>query len=246
MVQKREASLYVRQPYQTYPLVVLPDNIRTLSPTRQWILDHHDVKKFGPRLCLLDDDLRFDTRRKDKPDLFLKATDKDMVRMFTQLENLLSKFAHAGILGREGGNRVMEPYRFATRMMRVLAYHVPTVRKVKARFDRVPCKQDFDMTLQMLRAGYTNAVICAYVQGQGRGSGAVGGCSAYRTMEMMEKTCYKLAKLHPGLVKVVERETVSAWGGGQHDIPVVRKEVEMAWKKAYDQGVEKFGVGRLV
>lgn len=219
-------------------LLVLPPSIRTLSPTRQYILDKHDVRRHGPKLCLLDDDLRFDKRRMDKAGLFVVATPRDVVAIFNKLELALDFFAHAGVLAREGGNRVEERFRLATRMTRVLAYDVPRVQKTRARFDRVPCKQDFDMTLQLLRAGLPNYVICDYVQGQG-GSQAVGGCSAYRTLKMLDDAARQLAKLHPGFVSVVEKATRSAWGG-TNEKPVLRTEVIVQWKKA----LESAGKGR--
>lgn len=230
VVQAHEHKTGVYRAWRPDQLVVLPSTIRMLSPTRQWIIDHHDVRKHGPKLCLLDDDLReFDKRRMDRPDLFTKCTEAQRVDIFHQLEAALDTYAHAGVLGREGGNRKPDRYDLATRMMRVLAYHVPTVRAVKARFDRVVCKQDFDMTLQLLRAGFPNYVIGSYVQGQARGSGAVGGCTTYRTLAVMDAAAHKLARLHQPFVSVVTKTTKSAWGGGD----VARTEVVVQWKKAY-------------
>ena len=190
VVQKRESGAYAGHPGE---VIVLPDDIRTLSPTRQWIMNYHYTKyrKTDPKLCLLDDDLRFDKRRMDQAGLFVVATPDDVIKLFMAISKELDKYVHVGVLSREGGNRVEVPRLYATRMMRVLAYDVRVVRSNGARFDRVPCKQDFDMTLQLLKAGYPNVVICDYVQGQG-GSQKSGGCSSYRTLDMMAKTCRKL------------------------------------------------------
>lgn len=239
VVQAREASAYSKHPGT---VLVLPDNICTLSPTRQWIMEYH-YKHFvvtDHKLCLLDDDLReFAKRRTDNPTLFTQGTDQDMLDVFHLLDEALDKYAHAGVLHREGANRVEEPYMLATRMMRVLAYDVRVVRAVGARFDRVPCKQDFDMTLQLLRAGYPNYVITQYVQGQGGGSGAAGGCSGYRTAQMLTETCHALARLHPGFVRVVQKTTKSAWGASKINTPITRDEVQIAWKKAFHSSGEK-------
>jgi hypothetical protein len=224
VVQEREKHLY-----QDYAVLVLPASITTLSPTRQWILDNHDIKEYGPTLCLLDDDLReFSVRRKDDNTLFMPGGLAETEKAFKALESALGHYAHAGVLGREGANRIADSWVYATRMMRVLAYHVPTVRAVGARFDRVPCKQDFDMNLQLLRAGYPNAVLGAMVQDQVAGSGAVGGCSAYRDDKMLTHAALALKCLHPEFVKVVEKTTKGAWGGG------TRTEVIVAWKKALE------------
>src|SRR4051812_12734181 len=73
VVQHYEHRQGVYDSFARDKLVVLPSGIQQLSPTRQWIIDTHDVRRYGPNLCLLDDDLReFDRRRTDNPQLFRK------------------------------------------------------------------------------------------------------------------------------------------------------------------------------
>lgn len=220
VVQKAEAKTY-RAAWPDAQVVVLPAKITTLSPTRQWLLE-----QAAGKMVLMDDDLRFFVRRADDITKFQPATGKDIKAMFKDIEKSLKKFAHVGLCAREGGNRMTEDAQ-CTRMMRVLAYDAPRVRATGARFDRLPTKQDFDMTLQLLRAGLPNLVLHRYCHDQG-GSQAAGGCSVYRTDEMMVSSAHGLAKLHPDFVTVVQKETKQAWGGG------IRTDVRIAWKKAYD------------
>lgn len=220
VVQKAEAKAYAAV-WPEARMVVLPPKIKTLSPTRQWLLE-----QAGGKFVLMDDDLRFFIRRDDDATKFQPATGKDIKAMFRRIESSLSKFAHVGLCAREGGNRMTEDAT-CTRMMRVLAYNADKVRATGARFDRLPTKQDFDMTLQLLRAGLPNLVLHRYCHDQGA-SQAAGGCSVYRTDEMMESSAHGLAKLHPAYVTVVQKETKTAWGGG------VRTDVRIAWKKAYN------------
>lgn len=221
VVQDREAKAYAAR-HPKVKTIVLPSKIRRLSPTRQWLLENSPTDKF----ILMDDDLAFACRRHDDPTRFLHSEPEETAKALIKMEGLLDKFAHVGMLGREGGNRVTEPIVYCTRMMRVLGYRKSIVHdKVGARFDRLPIKQDFDMTLQLLRAGYDNAVLATHVQNQA-GSNTSGGCSVYRNPGMMRTASIQLAKLHPGFVKVVEKETKAAWGGG------VRTDVQIAWKKA--------------
>lgn len=205
-------------------LLVLPENITRLSETRQHLLDINNRT-----FVMMDDDLLFFERRTDDDTKFSKITGDRVFEMFDVLEDRMKGFAHGGILAREGGNRITGKQNvYATRMMRVLAYDPKLVRKVGARFDRMVTKQDFDMTLQLLRAGYPNILMADYVQGQyGDGcSNAPGGCSVYRTPEMMDASAHKLAELHPGFVKVVTKESKVSWGGG------TRTDVNVQWKKA--------------
>src|ERR1035441_2474158 len=61
----------------TVATVVCP--LRGIGKVRQWIVDNHNVKKYGPNLLMLDDDLRFFVRRKDDPSKFLPADDGDIL-----------------------------------------------------------------------------------------------------------------------------------------------------------------------
>lgn len=225
VVQKPQATFY--KPIADHfgvELVVLPKGIEAISPTRQWILDQHKSGKF----CFMDDDLTFFKRRTDDKTKFLKATVTDRKNMIKTIERTLDKYAHVGVLGREGGNRITVPLVECTRMMRVLAYDAGKVHKVGARFDRIVFKQDFDMTLQLLRAGYRNAVIASYVQDQVT-SNAPGGCSVYRTEDKNVQASQMLKALHPDFVRVVQKETKGAWGGG------TRTDVQIQWKKAFEE-----------
>lgn len=209
-------------------LLALPPTIKRLSPTRQWVLDTTPDSRF----VLFDDDLAFAARRRDDYTKFLHASPADINKMLNRFYDLLSDYVHVGLMAREGGNRVPVdakgkpvPLLEATRMMRVLGYKTGHVRALGARFDRLPTKQDFDMTLQLLRRGAPNAVITAFVHNQA-GSNTEGGCSVYRNEAMMAKSAEGLRKLHPEFVKVVRKETKTSWGGGE------RVDVQVAWKKA--------------
>lgn len=223
VVQGKEVETY-KQAHPDAEIIVLPPEVTMLSPTRQWLLENSETKKF----VLVDDDLTFSKRRSDDRTKFQSATNADITAMLKAMERQLDKYAHVGVLAREGGNRITDTYTECIRMMRILGYRQDIVQHVGARFDRIMTKQDFDMTLQLLRAGHPNRVLCNWVHNQA-GSNAAGGCSAYRTPEVMDRSAHKLAKLHPGYVKVVEKETKGAWGGG------VRMDVLVQWKKAFKE-----------
>src|ERR1035441_9939519 len=128
---------------------------------------------------MLDDDLRFFRRRTDDPTKFLPVTNGQLELCMGDLERLMQKYAHGGLLAREGGNRITERTKENTRLLRALAYNVDVLRKHKIKFDR-GAMEDFDVALQLLRLGYKSVALCSYVQRQTR-SNAPGGCSTYRT-----------------------------------------------------------------
>jgi hypothetical protein len=86
--------------------------------------------------------------------------------------------------------------------------------------------EDFHVALSLLEAGYSNRIMNHYAHNQ-KGSGTAGGCSHFRTPELHAKNEHLLAALHPDVVKVVQKETKGAWGGG------TRTDVNIQWKKAY-------------
>lgn len=205
-------------------VVALPDHITKLSPTRQWILENAETNEF----VMLDDDLTFSYRLPGTGVKLHKANEQVIESMFADMEELLKGgYAHVGISAREGNNHVDAGVKTVGRMMRILGYNKATVFEEQCRLDRVETKQDFDMTLQLLRKGWPNAIIYSYAHNQ-PGSNNAGGCSIYRTPEVMARCSHELAALHPDFVTVVEKETKSSWGGG------TRTDVRIAWKKAYE------------
>jgi len=221
VVQQREAHLYEDFEQE---LEILPAKIKTITPTRQYILE--TLMSGGGKFVMLDDDLKFDVRRKDDTSKFRNAHPEEIELLFNKIAKELDNFAHVGVLAREGGNRVTTRFKECTRMMRVLAYDSNVLHKENIKFNRLPLQEDFDVTLQLLRKGYPNRLICDFVQDHGT-SNAKGGCSHFRTIEMHNENAKKLAKLHHPFVKVVEKQTKGAWNGQ------ARLDVMVQWKQAY-------------
>ena len=231
VVQKNEIRKYLKTWIRAYPNVqtlVLPKKIVTLSPTRQFIMEQayeRGIKK----LVMMDDDLYFYIR-KSSDDWHLRyAISADNLILFQMLEKWLDDYAHVAVSGREGNNRIKELSLEPARAMRVLGYDTEIFMKEKIRFDRIPTKQDFDVTLQLLRKGYPNKVSYEFANGQVE-TQTDGGCSVYRTLEMMNDSAEKLAKLHPGFVRVRTKELK----GGRIR---VQRDVTCYWKKALESSL---------
>lgn len=192
-----------------------PAEITTIAAKREWIVKQHK----GTKLIMLDDDMGFYARG---PKGLIKeyATDKVIEELFQWVEDKLDDFAHVGISSRMGNNRVEESEKRTSRMMHAIAFHVPTMRHFVA-FNRVAMREDFDYTLQLLREGYDNIVRYDVCVAPGS-YGAKGGCADERTVQKSDEEAEKLAALHPGLVKVVQKNYLG----------VPRKEVVVQWKKA--------------
>ena len=226
VIQEREQDLW--EPWES--LVVLPDEIRDLPTTREWI--QHNM---GTKVCMMDDDLVFATRREDDPTKFRAIEDGDLERMFDHMNMALDHYAHVGVSHREGANRNTEEYLFNTRMMRVLAYRTDVVVREGVVSNRTPDVEDFDVTLQLLRKGYTNCILNSWVHNQG-GSDQSGGCSEYRTPLTHDRDVRIFADYHKGFVKVVKKKTKDGWGALEDGY---RTDVIVQWKKARQAGGEE-------
>lgn len=203
-----------------------------ISKTREWILNELAFQRNERYVLMLDDDMDFCYR----PDINMDdlETIKDL-SLFEALLDLLEEwlkegFVHVGIAARQGSNHVFELYRDVTRMMNAYAYDTQMLRELGVQMGRVPVMEDFDLTLQLLRKGYPNRVTYQYVWNQ-RGSGAIGGCSSYRTPEMQTEAAQKLKALHPAFVSVVTKSTGTVWKDMEE-----RSDVIVQWQKAYEEG----------
>ena len=214
---------------QNWPLakaVAQPDDKMGIAEKRKWIIDVTSYE----RIVMLDDDLRFAVRRDDDPGKFRKAEPEDVLLAFTQLKNqLTSECPHAGFAVRGGGigeQAKAGGWQFTgKRMMYSLGYHIPTVR-AKAIFGRIGTHEDMDITLQLLRQGLPNAVNFSFVTDQAFGK--KGGCTEERTVEKNNLDVLELARLHPGYVRVTEK---------QYKASVPRLEVVCAWQQCLKDGL---------
>ncbi len=219
--------------YPSYPHLVLPSNIQGICPTRKWCLDNLNDR--DEKQVQLDDDLVFAMRRMDEPTKFRPASLSGIRELFNDIERMLDGYAHIGVGTREGGNRRTDDYYTVSRVLRILGYRQDVLLKTGAGETTLgSVMEDFDLTLQLLRLGYPNCIINWIVHNQG-GSNTEGGCSTYRDMEMQGYAAEALAAKHHPFVKVVEKETKTAWGGQK------RKDVIVQWKKAYAEGEANYG-----
>ena len=146
--------------------------------------------------------------------------------MLWLIDKMLDDYKHVAISAREGNNHIERDYVICGRAMRCVGYRTKEYKSLIG-LSRLPAMSDFDATLQLLCKGYANYVAYDWAHNQDGGSNASGGCSVYRTKEMLAQTARKLQKLYPKYVQLAERETKGSWGGGE------RLDVKIAWKKAW-------------
>lgn len=218
-------------------VLICPEN--GIGRTRQWIVDQAQEQ----HLAMVDDDLIFLKRKDPWAWNLRRILDEDVEEMFTWVETMLESYPQVGVSARQGNNRHFPvDLVTCTRVMNFHAYDVHVLRRIGARFidPSVPSNtvmEDFHLTLTLLESGYENALITDYAWDQ-TASNAKGGCSTYRTAEVQKASAHLLAQRHPGLVRVVEKETKGGWAGiASSEGGGTRTDVVISWKKAYQMGI---------
>jgi hypothetical protein len=204
-----------------------------LSGVRQWLIE--EVADKDRAVLMLDDDLGFFRRKvPDAYNLMPISGTLLLDKLFGDLCSLVEEqgYAHAGLSPRQGNNR-----HFPSTILnhtRMNAVHCILPRKLLeagARYDACEMMEDYHVTLTLLEKGFDNAVICDGAWDQVKGSGAPGGFSHFRTKERQAAAAFHLAELHPGYVRVVEKEPKTGqgeqWGG-------VRIDVRVYWARAWE------------
>lgn len=202
--------------------------IRGIGPKRHWI-GRHAESQGEAKFVMMDDDIDFLIRRGPDDWRLTGQTTEDTERMFINIESYLDQYASVGISSREGNNRagvggIADLVVAHTRVMRM--FGVRTRDWLEMEHGRVEVMEDFDLQLQLLRAGRGNACLFYFANGQ-KMTNAPGGCFSIRTHEVQDRSAKRLAELHPGLVRLRQKTNkTDAEGMG------TRTEVTVMWKKA--------------
>ena len=214
-------------------ILKMPADYKGIGMARQFAVDWA-LSQENPKLLMLDDDLTFAIRRSDDPTKFATSTDLDIIRAIEDVARKLDDYAHVAIAPREGGNRRIDPYVSNNRALRALAFRVDKLCECGVSFTDMGVMEDFYVQLSLLLYGEPHLTINWMVQNQG-GSNSEGGCSTYRTPEVQARAAEALHAKFPDFVRVVDKETKTAWGGG------TRKDVIISWKSAYEEGRRRAG-----
>lgn len=201
-----------------------------IGETRRWITRKLFTTE---KVAMFDDDLYFSKRPDMASPKLAVSGPMDVRAMLLNMSILLDTHVMVGISARQGNNNTDKPVVFNTRAMNAYAFDLRKLREAGIKFGRMPLMEDFDITLQLLRAGYSNAVLYNFVWNQS-GSNASGGCSEYRTARMQAQAAKRLKELHSDFVKLVVKKNVKhAWKGMK-----TRTDVRISWAKAAKEGRE--------
>lgn len=210
-VPQSEVDDYVRA--GTHNVVGVPDSLRGVTPTRNYILEHANDR----RVVMVDDDVKSQGFRKllhagSKPRPLSEA---EWIREATMLFDLTEEFGFRlwGV-GTDGAMRSIHPWKpFLTRGY-VTGSFMGIVNDGRTRFDeRFVHKEDYELCLRCVKED--GGVLAArHVWWANEHWTNEGGTTAYRT-QLEELRCIKLlTELYPGMVRRVVR------GGSHYSIEV--------------------------
>lgn len=220
----------------------IPCPVEGIIRKRQWIIDQFKNDQY---LCMLDDDLIFLKRKDASAWNLARCTPTEVEDLFIVARSLVREFPQVGVSPRQGNNRFY-PENLVTcnRVTNFHCYDLDVIHSLGIKFHDplfpdTFTMEDFHVTLSLLEAGFQNAIITDFAWDQ-HGSNSKGGCSLYRNADTQALSATLLARRHPGLVRVTQKETKGGWagvanatGGG------TRTDVVISWKKAFEQGAER-------
>jgi len=206
-VPRLEADAYRRAGASN--VVEVPDQVRGITATRNWILKHTKAH----RVVMIDDDLRtagfthlFDRHAAHEPlteDVWLG----EFRKLFDVTEQL--RFRIWGVRT-DSATRACYPY-FPFRFRSyVTASCMGIVNDGRVAFDETfPVKEDYELCARCITED--GGVLSAqYLFWQNTHWHDPGGCHDYRTEAMERDAIKRLCRTYPGLVRAVERAT-SNW-----------------------------------
>jgi glycosyltransferase involved in cell wall biosynthesis len=218
------------------PFEFIRINCTGISNIRQAIIDLSDDDK----ICMMDDDLSFFVRDNIESVSLRMIKPFEIADMIQWLDVALDEYAHASISARTQNfqctYRLQEANAFTletVRPYRIYGFDKSVIEGEKLEFGaglKINIQDDFHITLELLELGYPNIVNFKYAHEQ-RGSNSRGGAATYRDLELLKQCVENLKRLHPEVVKIVEKKTINSWGGTSEH-PVFRTDVVIQWQKA--------------
>jgi hypothetical protein len=186
----------------------LPENIKTIGPTRQWI---HN--KFKDNIyAQFDDDLTF-TKRKiivkyNVLDNYSKITES-IHTIFTEVEfdesfNLIEEWFKLGFGAASFGNirRIIDSIAFTENdiLLRTHFFNGPIIKDININYIEAGWAEDIGITLQILTNGYPIRTSNIFLVESPKMNSNSGGCNITRTAEIHNKGELELQKMWPNYI----------------------------------------------
>jgi hypothetical protein len=187
-------------------VVPVPDTVRGITATRNWILRHADA----PRVVMIDDDVREQgwIQVFDHTALKTPLDEATWLAEFTKLFEVTEQMNYR-VWGTstESSLRAWYPY-FPFRFRSyITASCCGIVNDGRTLFDEAyPVKEDYELCARLINED-GGVVAARYLYWQNSHWHDKGGCHDYRTQAMERDCIRRLTRAYPGVIRAVERST---------------------------------------
>lgn len=218
-------------------VLVLPADIKSISPTRQWIWDEF----YGTKFMVLDDDMEYFKFKGPAPEgadtkwITRDMTDEEFDDAFDTFNEWMDKeeIHHGGFSTswvvpdvkywpHQNNVRIMTNCYFNSK-------HLPR----NVHWTRLPLSSDFYANLELLTQGFANRITTKYRVSIAP-TNAAGGCSEFRTIEKNNEVHKQLAEIFPDYVTLKTKTLANGPWKGQERITC-----HITWSKAYKDAIKK-------
>lgn len=185
-------------------VVGVPDNVRGITRTRNWILDNTD----DPHVVMIDDDVKacgylklYEQHAKRK-----KLNEQEWNDAFQKLFHVTEEMSYRiwGI-ATDGALRSVYPYKPFLWRSYITASCMGIINDGSTRFDEdFPVKEDYELNLRCIQED-GGIVAARYLYWQNWHWHDDGGCKDYRTVKMEKECMDKLVAKYPGMVRIAKR-----------------------------------------
>ena len=240
-VIRNEESSFFQKNYPKNSILILPDHIKDLVKTKNYILDN--VKGM---IYILDDDLNFWKRNKrisgeniNWKNKSINYNEKEQKKFLHLLQESVQDGYICCGLGLNNTKPSLFRYPFDVNCRLWCNLFLDNRENFKYRYDpQVPASEDLDFILQILSSGCQNKVFYNYFVSEV--SYSSGGCSVYRTLSFHNKSNLALEKKWPSVVKSEKRIVKSGPWKGKKKVHVI-----IQWKKTFKESIlPKYTVDR--
>jgi hypothetical protein len=185
-------------------VVGVPDDVRGITRTRNWILDNVD----DPHVVMIDDDVKacgyfklYEHQAKQK-----KLNEQEWNNEFQKLFDVTEEMGYRiwGI-STDGALRSVYPYKPFLWRSYITASCMGIINDGSTRFDEdFPVKEDYELNLRCIQED-GGIVAARYFYWSNSHWHDDGGCKDYRTARMEKECIDRLVRKYPGMVRVTKR-----------------------------------------
>ncbi len=227
-----------------WTIVPVPKEFKYVAVQKQFVVDNRPSRF----LHFWDDDINFSWR--DQNMKLHKCDDAKMDEMLELSKHYLENgYGIVGISPRGGNGFKEKDFEENTRCVTAWALDTEVFDETEAECSpqgNIPAAMyDFHLNLHFLEHGYKNLSINTFCYNPLIASNGKGGCSVWRTPEVMDRTTKWMEANHPAFKRT--RRVSKGWDGFT-EVPggSVRWDGKIEWKKAYrpkikkDEGISRF------